>query len=425
MSVPPFLMIPRAGLNRVAGWASWGFLHLRVDPQGMVAVVVGVTDKMRESYSVDTWSTRHYLRYADKVDSGGVWYHVTADLQDLHQALLRRGGVAPVGVVRDAVQQGWRAPGPHPLPVLGVTDTGQGQALWCCWWVSDTVAWPGVVEIVADDYDPIEQLRADDWPVDALADCRVVVIGTGSIGGFAADCLASYGVPAIDLVDYDIVQQHNLPRHLATDRDLGRAKVDAIGERLRERWPRLEVRSLQLDVISQADVVRPMLDDAAIVLAAPDGIAARRAANHLAWRARLPIVLACVLDGGTVGEVLRLRPPGGCLLCHRAALVAREAIDVEAMLDRPYGDGTRHLPMTAPGGDLRLVGELAAKAAVATLLEHRGGYLAQRLPGDQAVIGLQPPADLPSPFDVRHAGEVCWRPVASPRPSCPTCATPA
>lgn len=425
MPVPPLLLVPRSGATRVAGWASWGFLDLRVDADHSVALVTGVSDKYNIRYPVDSaWSNRHYLRHAREVSRGGGWYHVDTRLHELHRQVLRRRAVVPMQVVRDAVQQGWRAPGPDPMPVLGVSNTVDGTPEWCCWWVNNSLAWPGVLELIDEDGDPLDQLRADGWPVDVLADCRVVIVGAGSIGGFAADALAAYAVPAIDLIDYDRVQQRNLTRHLVTDRDLGRRKVDAIADYLTVRWPKLQVRQLPLDVVADADVVRPLLDDAALVLAAPDGIAARRAANHLAWRAALPVVLACVLDGGTIGEVLRLQPPAGCLLCHRAALIEAGIIDAEAMLDLPYGTGSRHLPMTSPGGDLRLVGEFAAKAAVATLLDQRGGYLAHRLPGDHAVIGLQPPADLPAPFDVSRAGEIRWGSVAPPRPYCPTCTTP-
>ena len=95
-------------------------------------------------------------------------------------------------------------------------------------------------------------------------------------------------------------------------------------------------------------------------------------------------------------------------------------MDPEATLDRGYGAGTRHLPMTAVGADLGLVGQLAAKAAVATLLQARG-YRDQRLPGDHAVIGLRPLPGIAAPFDVERAGEVKWSELPAPRPGCPSC----
>jgi hypothetical protein len=132
-------------------------------------------------------------------------------------------------------------------------------------------------------------------------------------------------------------------------------------------------------------------------------------------------VFACVLADGAFGEILRIRPPRvGCLLCARAELMAQGAMNPEPLLDRGYGTGTRHLPMTAVGGDLGLVGELAAKVTIATLLEALG-HREQHLPGDQAVLALRPKPGMAAPFDMEFAGEARWRALPAPRPDCPTC----
>jgi hypothetical protein len=124
-----------------------------------------------------------------------------------------------------------------------------------------------------------------------------------------------------------------------------------------------------------------------------------------------------------VGELVRVRPQTGCLLCLRRALEADGTFDPEPFLDRGYGTGTNHQPMTAAPGDLRLMGEFAAKAAVATLLE-RLGWFNHRLPGDWMRVGLQPRSDTPAPFDGLRSTDVSWAPMVERDPSCPTCATP-
>ena len=131
------------------------------------------------------------------------------------------------------------------------------------------------------------------------------------------------------------------------------------------------------------------------------------------------------MNGG-YGEVLRVPTPAiGCLLCARAELVRTGAmINPEEHLDQAYGTGTRHLPMTAVGGDLMLVGQLAAKVCVATLL-HARGFADQRLPGDHAVIALRPRLGMAEPFDMEFAGEIKWRHLPPPRDDCPTCGLPA
>jgi hypothetical protein len=202
---------------------------------------------------------------------------------------------------------------------------------------------------------------------------------------------------------------------------IGRHKVTALAARLTNRDALLRAEALPLDVIDDADPLRPVFADAAAIMVTSDGVESRRVANHLACQAEVPAVFACVLDNGRYGEVLRVVPRRtGCLLCTRAALAEAGGIDPEPSLDRGYGTGTRHLPMAAVGGDLGLVGELTAKSLVATLLERRG-FRDQRLAGDHAIIALRPAPELAAPFDIELAGQVRWHPGAMPRPGCPSC----
>jgi hypothetical protein len=109
------------------------------------------------------------------------------------------------------------------------------------------------------------------------------------------------------------------------------------------------------------------------------------------------------------------------LLCHRAYLEANGWIDPEADQELGYGTGSSHKPMTAIPSDLQLVGQFAAQATIATLLESRQGMPGSRLPSDHAVIGLRPVAALAGPFGVSAPGEVRWSEVPPPRAVCATC----
>jgi ThiF family protein len=263
---------------------------------------------------------------------------------------------------------------------------------------------------------------AEHWPLLELAVDQIVVIGTGSVGSAASDALIAYGIRRLALVDPDRLLVHNFARHRAHPAQLGRHKVIAEKQRLLGRDPTLDIEALTADVIDDADLMRPLFMDADLILVTSDGVESRRVANHLARRAGKPAVFACVLMDGAYGEVLRIPTPSvGCLLCARDELIKAGAmINPESHLDREYGTGTAHLPMTAVGGDLTLVGQLAAKTAVATLLQARG-YADQRLPGDHAVVGLRPRPGMAEPFDIEFAGEISWRPLPPPRPDCPTC----
>jgi hypothetical protein len=183
---------------------------------------------------------------------------------------------------------------------------------------------------------------------------------------------------------------------------------------------------MRLNVITDAHRIRPLLDATDVVVCAADGVSPRRVVSHLARRSNTTAIMACVLLDGAVGEVLRLRPwPGhGCLLCQRQKLVNDGVLDPEPLLDRPYGAGDRHLPMTAVGSDLQIVGQLAAKLAVATVLEAHG-HSDQVIRDEYAIIGLRPngsTARYGPPFDVA-AGELRWLVPHPSLPDCPTCET--
>lgn len=297
-----------------------------------------------------------------------------------------------------------------------------GVAEYAGWHVTSERAVPIDLAIEPIEFG-IERLDPQ-WPVTSLLEKRVGVVGVGSIGGVLADALAAYGVGTLDLIDPDRFLWHNQIRHVLGLESVGRKKVDAVVEHLNHRWPATKVNPHPVNVVTRAHEMRALFPELDAVVCAADGIAARRVVSHLASRAGIPAILACVLEDGAIGEVLRLRPGPryGCLLCHRAVLAAQGGIDAEALQELDYGTGNPHRPMTAVGPDLWLVGHLAAKATVGTILEAQHGDLSHRLPGDHAVIGLRPSADLAqAPFDVAYAEQVQWSDVPAPRKNCPTC----
>jgi hypothetical protein len=270
----------------------------------------------------------------------------------------------------------------------------------------------------------IEQL-AGAWPIERVGANSVMLVGCGSIGSAAAEALAGYGIGRVELVDPDRFLWHNMLRHTLGSESVGRHKVSALQSHLAKSWPSQDVRAHRLDVVDGAHYVRRLIENVDLILCTADGIAPRRVVSHLARRSGTPAVLACVLDHGAVGEILRLRPSTrfGCLLCLRDHLAQRGAMDAEADQELGYGTGQVHQPMTAVPPDLCYVGTFAAKVAVATLLESLHGDHTQRLPGEHAVLGLRPGGDLKDPFDLDKPGDIRWSPIPPPRENCPTCAT--
>jgi len=74
--------------------------------------------------------------------------------------------------------------------------------------------------------------------LDRLAAVRVAVFGIGGVGGYTVEALARSGIGAIDLIDDDRICITNINRQLlATDATVGRYKVDAAEERIRDINP--------------------------------------------------------------------------------------------------------------------------------------------------------------------------------------------
>ena len=66
-----------------------------------------------------------------------------------------------------------------------------------------------------------------------LAQCHVLIVGLGGVGGFAAELIARAGIGRLTIVDADIVQPSNINRQLvATTETIGRAKASDLAERL-------------------------------------------------------------------------------------------------------------------------------------------------------------------------------------------------
>jgi len=85
-------------------------------------------------------------------------------------------------------------------------------------------------------------LALGDAAVTHLKNSRVAVIGIGGVGCAAAEILARSAVGHLVLVDVDTYQQTDINRQLfAVESTLGRPKVDAAAERLRDINPAIRI----------------------------------------------------------------------------------------------------------------------------------------------------------------------------------------
>ena len=80
--------------------------------------------------------------------------------------------------------------------------------------------------------------------MEKLKNARVAVFGIGGVGGYAVEALARSGVGAFDLIDDDRVCLTNINRQIiATEKTVGKYKVDVAKERILDINPKCDVNT--------------------------------------------------------------------------------------------------------------------------------------------------------------------------------------
>lgn len=383
-----------------------------------VVIAAGVGAEALAPFPVED----HFLQFADAGPAGS-WHTGGTEHLAIWREVAGRGGSIALDALRERLPGVlWRVGNDVGYFVLIVSIGGTGDPVWTAWVANGDSASPVSVDVERDDEGIIT--LGDHWPTQLMRSKHIAIIGIGSIGSATASAIAGHGVGRLTLIDPDRLEFHNLVRHQLPRSEVGRNKAIALAEALGRSHPQLTATGISKNVISDTDDIRATLADADVIIGATDGVVPRRVIVHVARRLRKPSLLGCVLLDGAIGEVLRFRPAAdhGCLECRRRAQPGLFALD--SSLEALYGSGNNHLPMTAIGTDLALVGQLLAKAAIATLLEAEG-MADQRLPGEAAVIGLRPTGAVPPPYDVTRAGEIRWLPADPPLYGCPTCSMTA
>ncbi|MGI8333707.1 HesA/MoeB/ThiF family protein [Actinomadura scrupuli] len=154
------------------------------------------------------------------------------------------------------------------------------------------------------------------WRQDRLSKSTAVIAGVGALGNEVARLLAMAGIGGLLLCDPDVVSESNLSRTvLFRGTDMGRPKVEAAADALRELSPGIEVEPIAATHVSGVGLAR--LRDADLVVSCLDSMAAR-----ISLASRCNAVDAGLLDAGTDpwgGQVCYYRPGGACLGCGLSA----------------------------------------------------------------------------------------------------------
>ncbi|HET6801689.1 MAG TPA: tRNA threonylcarbamoyladenosine dehydratase [Casimicrobiaceae bacterium] len=125
---------------------------------------------------------------------------------------------------------------------------------------------------------------------------HAVVVGIGGVGSWAAEALARSAVGRLTLVDLDHVAESNTNRQIhALGDEYGKAKVDAMAERVRAINPACQVRAI--DEFASVDNAAALVEGADVVVDCIDQVIAK-AALIAAARAAGVAIVTCGAAGG-------------------------------------------------------------------------------------------------------------------------------
>ena len=88
--------------------------------------------------------------------------------------------------------------------------------------------------------------------LDKLNKSRVAVFGIGGVGGYVVEALVRSGLGSIDIIDHDKVSVSNINRQIiATQKTVGKYKVDAAEERILEINPKVIVKKYRTFILPE------------------------------------------------------------------------------------------------------------------------------------------------------------------------------
>ena len=136
--------------------------------------------------------------------------------------------------------------------------------------------------------------QQDIVPKERLAECKVTVVGVGAIGRQVALQLAAMGIPWLQLLDFDVIEESNLASQGYLEDDLGRPKAQATTDLCRRVNKGLEVHEVN-------NRFRRSMDTGNVTFACVDAIEIRR----LIWES-VKNTAGFFSDGRMTAEVIRI-----------------------------------------------------------------------------------------------------------------------
>jgi len=223
-------------------------------------------------------------------------------------------------------------------------------------------------------------------------------IGVGSGGARVAEEAARFGVGRIILIDRpgEVLEEHNIIRHILGYRDLGRLKVEALRDHIVSSInPACNVETVSMDVMEGKERLAAIVARSTQVHVCTDNEKSKHAVNDASVKAGVPLIFAGVFDGGCGGEAGRAMPGGACYACIAAYLNRSGKFDEDEVETFDYSNPSVPEKSTAALNlDIAQIALLEARVGLLTMManerpeaDFRGNYI---LFGNRAVDGLFP-----------------------------------
>ena len=138
-----------------------------------------------------------------------------------------------------------------------------------------------------------------------LAECRVLVVGCGGLGGFVLEYLGRLGVGFLRTVDPDTFNESNLNRQLlSSSLNLGKPKALAAQQRMQAVNPLARVEAFQ--TLLSAENAAELLSGCQVAVDCLDSIPTRKTLQKACAKEVVPLVHGAA--GGWLGQVCVVRP---------------------------------------------------------------------------------------------------------------------
>lgn len=151
--------------------------------------------------------------------------------------------------------------------------------------------------------------------VDVLQDRRVAIVGLGSFGSHIAIELTKAGVGEFDIFDFDTIELHNLARHTASIKDVGRLKTDVIEESILGKNPYAVIHKHDLDINLQPNALRDVAGSCNLLICATDNNRSRFLMSQIAKECNVTCIYGRAITRAEGGDVFIQYPGEACYCC--------------------------------------------------------------------------------------------------------------